>query len=263
MAETSLGADKENGNRLSVGQDEDDDNDEDGKEAILLQRPEFSLPIAEVDEEHDDTPITPPRMQALPTGEENHAVASIDFGIGPISRSPDKSPLPVQPVHASREISTKSRQSLANQSFLDETMFNLAQSEGDNDFQDDDDNNETIQSIEYGRRAVSEGPIWDKDRDRFYPRRSSFGSIRMSEFGAYVEEDGLPKKRGDEEVVLQEQELDFNTAVDDDVRFDIGFVLYPLAECIARDADFSPLVMILRSSPITIDQTLSHLLRIL
>ena len=72
----------------------------------------------------------------------------------------------------------------------------------------DDEADLTAQSIEYGRRAISEGPGWDR-----HPR-SSFGSIRMSDFG--LEESRSGKELGREQsVILDDLSIDMGANVAD------------------------------------------------
>lgn len=87
------------------------------------------------------------------------------------------------------------------------------------DGDDGDPNNEgdvTATSIEYGRRAISEGPAWDR-----YPR-SSFGSIRMSEFGLEDSRVGKELDR-DKSLVLDDQHLEMGADMGNDTILSDGY----------------------------------------
>lgn len=176
-------ADKENLYSPFLAQDDGDI--ENGEE---LERPDFSLPIAEEDED-DNTGVAPSRKE-LP-GEGDYTFKSIDFAV---SRS--RPPTSVK----SERIRRVSRMSILQ--FPDED-------EGQGPEDEDD---LTAQSIEYGRRAVSEGPVWER-----YPR-SSFGSIRMSDFG--IEESRLGREPDREKSFILD---DQHAGVDHEIEQDEGY----------------------------------------
>ncbi|ERF76818.1 hypothetical protein EPUS_07998 [Endocarpon pusillum Z07020] len=143
MVKPSTPVEKENVYSPFISPDDEDLENEQG-----LERPDFTLPIEEVDE-GEDVGIAPTQHE-LPGGED-YTFKSIDFAAQ-------------QPRAPTSIRSERTRRS---------SRFSILpfpeEEDGEGDL--------TAQSIEYGRRAVSEGPAWDR-----YPR-SSFGSIRMSEFG--------------------------------------------------------------------------------
>lgn len=149
---TSTPANKENAQNPFLALSDDDLEDVNGP-----VKPDFTLPINEGDEDEDgdNTGLAPTRRE-LPGGDD-YTFKSIDFAAHPTS--------PPTSVRSER-VRRVSRAS-----------FFLPFPDPEDDEALDNDGELTVQSIEYGRRAVSEGPGWDR-----YPR-SSFGSIRMSEFG--------------------------------------------------------------------------------
>jgi histone H3/H4 len=165
--------------------------DEDLENGGELERPDFTLRI----EDEDDDAGEVPTRQELPGGED-YTFRSIDFATG-------QTQLPMS-VRSER-IRKGSRMSILK--FPDEDN-----PEGLNDEEDI-----TAQSIEYGRRAVSEGPAWDR-----YPR-SSFGSIRMSEFG--VEESGIGQRVEVEKSLMLDDDHnpDIGAGMDDEVELDDGY----------------------------------------
>jgi hypothetical protein len=183
----STSADKENVYRPFIAQ-----GDEDLENGELLERPDFTLPIDEVDGE--DNASVAPTQQELPGGED-YTLKSIDFATRP-SRTPTS-------IRSDR-IRRASHMSI--RAFLEEE-------DGEGQY---DDGDLTAQSIEYGRRALSEGPAWDR-----YPR-SSFGSIRMSEFG--LEESRLGKEpEAEKSLVYDDHHADMGADMDDGIEFDNGY----------------------------------------
>jgi hypothetical protein len=164
-------------------------NSEDLEDGQELERPDFTLPIDEV-EEGDEEGIAPTR-QVLPGGED-YTFKSIDFASGH-----PRTPTTVQ----TERIRRSSRISILP--FPDEEDVG----DGEEDV--------TAHSIEYGRRAISEGPVWDK-----YPR-SSFGSIRMSEFG--LEESRMEKQPPREESPLLD-DANIVVGMDEPIDFEDGYV---------------------------------------
>lgn len=168
--------------------------DEDLENGEGLERPSFTLPIEELDE--DIAAGEAPERRELPGGDD-YTFKSVDF-----AALRAKPPTSVQSERIRR---------MSRISFLP-----LPGEEDGGGPEDGDDL--TAQSIEYGRRAVSDGPAWDR-----YPR-SSFGSIRMSEFG--LDESRLGK------VLEQEQSLipdhphgDMGGDVDDETELEEGYTL--------------------------------------
>jgi hypothetical protein len=183
----SVSADKENVYSPFIAQEDDDLEDGD-----LLERPDFTLPIDEGEEE-DDASVAP-TQQELPGGED-YTFKSIDF-----ASRPSRTPMSVR----SDRIRQASRMSI--RVFLDEEAGEVQ----------DDDGDLTAQSIEYGRRAISEGQAWDR-----YPR-SSFGSIRMSEFG--LEESRLGKEpEGEKSLLFDDHHADMSADMDNGIEFDNGY----------------------------------------
>jgi histone H3/H4 len=180
--------------------DEDLDNGEEP------ERPEFTLPIEEVDEDEDAR--VAPVQQYLPGGDD-YTFRSIDFATRQV-----KPPTSVR----SERIRRSSRMSILP--LPDEDIEDL-----------DDEGDLTAQSIEYGRRAISEGPTWDR-----YPR-SSFGSIRMSEFG--LEESRLEKDwEREKSFVFDDHHVEMGVDLDEEVESSEGY-----AKCLEimlhTSADFS------------------------
>lgn len=167
--------------------------DEDLEGGEELKRPDFTLPIEEVDEDEYADAVVAPIRQELPGGED-YTFRSIDFAAGH-SRPPTST--------RSERIRGTSRKSTI--SFSAEEGGESSDAEGDF----------TAQSIEYGRRAISEGPAWDR-----YPR-SSFGSIRMSEFG--LEESRFGKEpEAEKSLVLDNYQAQLGAEVDDEIELDEG-----------------------------------------
>lgn len=158
-----------------------------------LERPEFTLPIDETDE-GDGAGMAPTR-QELPGGED-YTFKSIDF-----AAQHRGTPTSVRSEGGGRI----SRMSILP--FRDEEASEGFGDEGDS----------TVPSVECGRRATSEGPAWER-----FPR-SSFGSIRMSEFG--VEESRLEKdpRRG-KSLIFEDHRAETDPALSNDFELDEGYV---------------------------------------
>jgi hypothetical protein len=168
----SVSADKENVYSPFIAQEDDDLEDGD-----LLERPDFTLPIDEEEEENDAS--VAPTQQELPGGED-YTFKSIDF-----ASRPSRTPMSVR----SDRIRKASRMSI--RVFLDEEAGEV---------QDDD----------------GEGQAWDR-----YPR-SSFGSIRMSEFG--LEESRLGKEpEGEKSLLFDDHHADMSADMDNGIEFDNGY----------------------------------------
>lgn len=179
-------ADKENAYSPSLSQS--DENIENGEE---LERPDFTLPIEEGDEDEDAG--LAPTQRELPGGED-YTFKSIDF-----AEQHSRPPTSIR----SERIRRSSRFSIL--AFPDEEDAQVPDNEEDL----------TAQSIEYGRRAISEGPMWDR-----YPR-SSFGSIRMSEFG--LEESRFDKEpEGEKSLMLDDQHANIGTSMENEIELDEG-----------------------------------------
>ncbi len=167
--------------------------DEGLEDGDVLERPDFTLPIEEVDEDEDAG--VAPSQQELPGGED-YTFKSIDFAAQ--HRRPPTS------VRSER-IRRTSRMSILR--FPDEDDGEGLDEEGDI----------TAQSIEYGRRAISEGPVWDRHH------RSSFGSIRMSEFD--LEESRLGKEQeGEKSLMLDDRYAYMGVDTDDEIELDEGYI---------------------------------------
>jgi hypothetical protein len=163
--------------------------DDDLESGHILERPDFTLPIEEVDED-EDAGEAPTRQELL--GGEDYTFKSIDFAARQ-SRTPNS--------FRSEHIRRISR------------LSTLQFPAGEEDEVADEEADLTSHSIEYGRRAVSEGPVWDR-----YPR-SSFGSIRMSEFG--LDESRLAKEpEGEKSLVLDDRLAKMNVSLIDDLELD-------------------------------------------
>lgn len=188
QAKPSIPADKENiySPFISGG-------DDDLERGEVLERPDFTLPIDEVDE-NGDAGVAPIR-QELPGGED-YTFKSIGFAAGH-SRPPTSARL--------ERARRSSRSSILT--FPEQEDEEAAGEEGDL----------TAQSIEYGRRAISEGPAWDR-----YPR-SSFGSIRMSEFG--LEESRLEKEpEREKSMIFDDNQAGLGADMDDEIELGHGYV---------------------------------------
>ncbi len=183
LVKPSTLVDKENVYRPFLSQDEEDLEDEQG-----MERPDFTLPIGDVDED-EDAGIAP--MQHDLPGGEDYTFKSIDFA--------------GQQLRASTNIRLGNTRGPSRHSILPFPV------------DEDDEGDLTAQSIEYGRRAVSEGPVWDR-----YPR-SSFGSIRMSEFG--FEENRSGKEPGtDRSFVLDDHDADMHADKGEHIDLDDEYV---------------------------------------
>jgi hypothetical protein len=187
QAKPSTPAEKENVHSPFISEgDEDWENEE------VLERPDFTLPIEEVDEE-EDAGVAPTR-QELPGGDD-YTFRSIDFAIR----------------HSRPPTSARSERTRRSSRF---PVLPFPEEDGESAVEEGD---LTAQSIEYGRRAVSEGPAWDR-----YPR-SSFGSIRMSEFG--LEESRLGNElEKDKSMMFDGIQPDTDTDMDEEINFDDGYV---------------------------------------
>lgn len=180
---TSPPLDKENASTpfLSEGDEEFE-----GEE--VLERPDFTLPIEELDE--DDDAEVAPTQQELPGGE--------DYTFKSIDCAAQEARLPT----SSRSDRIRQTPRISILAFPDDEDGGGSDHEGDL----------TVESIEYGRRAVSEGPTGDR-----YPR-SSFGSIRMSEFG--LEESRLGKEwEAERSLIIEDQHGDLSLELDDAIVF--------------------------------------------
>ena len=151
-----------------------------------LERPDFTLPLEEYE---DDADLEIPQRRISGDVDDQHTWKYRDF-------APNPAQLPAS-AHSShtRRSRMSTRPSIAG-----------------NDDHLADEGDETVQSVEYGRRAISEGPAWDR-----YPR-SSFGSIRMSGFG--LEDSRFGKLLPEDQTLPLDQQPD-----QDDVHFEneIGF----------------------------------------
>lgn len=173
---------KENIYSPFISQDDEDLENQEG-----LERPDFTLPIEEVDED-EDAGIAP--MQHELPGGDDYTFKSIDFA--------------AQQLKASTSVRSEKTRRSSRFSILP-----FPEEDGEGDL--------TAQSIEYGRRAVSEGPVWDR-----YPR-SSFGSIRMSEFG--LEESRLGKEPGaDKSFTLDDHHASMHTDTGEHIELDDEYV---------------------------------------
>jgi hypothetical protein len=166
--------------------------EEDWEREEVPQRPEFTLPIDEADEE-ENSELAPTR-QELPGGED-YTFRSIDFAV----------------KHSRPPTSLRSQRRRGYSRF---PALPFPDEDGGSAIEEDDI---TAQSIEYGRRAVSEGPAWDR-----YPR-SSFGSIRMSEFG--LEESRLGNEPDKEKsIIFDGCQADTGANMDEDLHLEDGYV---------------------------------------
>ena len=165
--------------------------DENSENEEILERPDFTLPIeeAEVDE---DLGVAPMRRE-LPGGED-YTFMSTNF---PAQHARPPTSVRSERIRIFPRISTV-----------------LSPGRGDAKGLDDEDDF-TAHSIEYGRRAISEGPAWDR-----YPR-SSFGSIRMSEFGLENSRLGKQPER-EKSLVLDDQDGDMGAEMDDEMELNEG-----------------------------------------
>jgi len=187
QAKVSTPAAKENVHSPFISEGE-----EDWEREVVPERPDFTLPMDEADEEEDSE--LAPTQQELPGGDD-YTFRSIDFAV--------KHSRPPTSVRSERRRGSSRFPALP---FPDE--------DGGSAIEEDDI---TAQSIEYGRRAVSEGPAWDR-----YPR-SSFGSIRMSEFG--LEESRLGNELDkDKSIIFDGSQADTGAHMDEDLRLEGGYV---------------------------------------
>ena len=182
--------------------------DEDLENGEEPERPDFTLPIEELDEDEDAGAA--PTQQTLPGGDD-YTFRSIDFATRHV-----KPPTSVR----SERIRRTSRMSI------------LPSPDEDVDDQDDE-GDLTAQSVEYGRRAISEGPAWDR-----YPR-SSFGSIRMSDFG--LEESRFGKEPDSEKsFVFDDHHVEMATATDEEMETSDRYARFEKVVFDTRANSFSP-----------------------
>jgi hypothetical protein len=168
--------------------------EEDWEREEVPERPDFTLPIGEADEE--DSELAPIR-QELPGGDD-YTFRSIDFAV----------------KHSRPPTSVRSERRRGSSRF---PTFQFPDEDGGSGGSAIEEGDITAQSIEHGRRAVSEGPAWDR-----YPR-SSFGSIRMSEFG--FEESRLGNEPDKEKsIIFDGFQADTGAHMDEDLHLEGGYV---------------------------------------
>lgn len=165
--------------------------EEDIENGEVLERPDFTLPIELVEDDGD--------VQVVPTEQELPGGDDYNF------KSIDSATQNVRPPTSVRSERIRRRSRI---------YASLLPGEGDDEGPDEADL--TVQSIEYGRRAISEGPGWDR-----YPR-SSFGSIRMSEFGLEESRFGKEPQR-EQSLILDDQYEDMIVNVDEATELDEGY----------------------------------------